>query len=537
MKTHFIFNHSVLMRLNVISLIAALIKHRFPVFIISDQLSTQALVRTVDQSLPQNKGLTCIGSDQALHLKELYLQAGNVGELQYLTVAFDDTAEGIQAVKSAGFYLIDMRQSALKKIFRRLKINAVHQLQYLPEIKKIKSFMAHKMGYPVSILQCLHGDFTDSGVFLNSKSTKLVESSFLGLGNFNYYINNPGDPFVFSKSFIGHSCIFEQDVIRMLGHYYGLPPAQARGFITSGGTEGNFTGLWWARDYFKDPETVIYFSTASHYSITKVAWQLGLKSHPIASDAMEAMDVSALTAAIKLHMRNHPQLPMIISVNAGTTKMGAIDDILSIKKMLDVEVTSRGGRYLMHLDAACLGAVIPLIQPFGASIRNYFDDLGISTIAISAHKFFGMTDICGVILTTHRFLMESAHREGMEIDYIGQIHDITPSGSRSGNYVLQLHNLLYQLDFHTDLLNLKKILAQCWENCDYLYRRLCHFFAPKDVLWLKNSFCLIFPRPSEYLIKKYSLMPISPDKVGVYGLVNLDKPLVDLFLKDLNRAD
>ena len=109
----------------------------------------------------------------------------------------------------------------------------------------------------------------------------------------------------------------------------------------------------------------------------------------------------------------------------------------------------------------------------------------------------------------------------MEIAYVGKIHDITPSGSRSGNNVLQIHNLFYQLDLHTDRKRLKQILAQCQKNCEYFYERLITVFSEKKVLWLKNSFSIIFPRPSDFLIQKYSLMPVPDNRVSVYGLVNL----------------
>lgn len=338
-----------------------------------------------------------------------------------------------------------------------------------------------------------------------------------------------------SQNYMIHSCLFEQEVIRMLGQYYGLPADEARGFVTSGGTEGNFSGLWWARDFFNAKRTTLYFSTASHYSVAKIAEQLHLEAYPIAAAADETLDMNAFNAAIKNHMQHSPKAPIIISANAGTVRYGAIDDVLAIKEILDQQVLSRGGKYLIHLDAACSGAVLPLIKPFGKDIKNYFTELGISTLSISGHKFFGLTDICGVILTTQHFLEHSTRPENKKIAYIGQIHDITPSGSRSGNNVLQMHNLLYNLDMHRNKAQMKELLRLSRRNCQYFYQRICQLLGSDQVIWVKNSFSIVFTSPSFALVRKYSLMPIPGNKAGVYGLINLTPALTDLFIKEYQK--
>lgn len=265
MKTHFIFNSSVLAYPRILQLINVLIKNNFPVAVISNRLETRKLKQTL--LLPK---LTLIGADQGHNLRDLYLQACPAdAELRYLTVVFDCESEFSVVAEELGFYVINIKNKKLQEIFKKLKVTEPHQLQYLPEIKKIKDFLNNKIGYPLSIYQYLHGEFTDTGITLNKKSKKIAGEPLLDLGNFNYLINNPGDPFFLSKNFSGHTCIFEQDVINILGRYYGLPDLAARGFVTSGGTEGNFSGLWWARNNLmaklakqfarKIPRIAIYF--------------------------------------------------------------------------------------------------------------------------------------------------------------------------------------------------------------------------------------------------------------------------------------
>ena len=329
-------------------------------------------------------------------------------------MVFDDGDKSSRLAEELGFYVINIKYKSLQKIFKILKVTEPHQLQYLPEIKKIKNCLKYKMGYPASIYQNLYGEFSNTGLVLKKKTQKLDGEPLLDLGNFNFFINNPGDPFFLSKNYLGHTCIFEQDIINILGRYYGLPDSTARGFVTSGGTEGNFSGLWWARNNLiarmaikspgKTSRVAIYFSSASHYSIIKIAGQLGLEPHVIPARITEEINMEKFTAAIKTHMRKNPQIPIIVSANAGTIKTGAIDNVPAMKKILENEVRKKGGYYFMHLDAACMGAVLPLIKPFGPNIKNYFTGLGISTIAISAHKFFGTSSVCGIILTTKKFL-------------------------------------------------------------------------------------------------------------------------------------
>ena len=279
MKTHFIFNQSVLVYSGIIPLVSELLENRFPVAIISDQFNTPEL----KNQIPSLNELRVFGRECGDSLSELYLKAcPQIEEERYLTVVFESNSAQMKLAEQLGFFFIEIKNNNLQKIFKKLKISAAYQLQYLPEIKKIKKYLHYKLGYPASLYQCLRGEFTETGVSLKKIGEKLA-NSLPNTGNYNYFINNPGDPFFLSENFMGHTCIFEQEVINILGQYYGLPNLEARGFVTSGGTEGNFSGLWWARDNLQAaavrahqpiPKIAIYFSEAAHYSIGKIAEQL-----------------------------------------------------------------------------------------------------------------------------------------------------------------------------------------------------------------------------------------------------------------------
>ena len=90
----------------------------------------------------------------------------------------------------------------------------------------------HKMGYPVSLL-------THLGI---------VDNNILGIAPgtlANLLLNNVGDPFIDSQTSRMEVKRHERKLIRMLEKYYGLSRNEARGYVTTGGTEGNFASLWW----------------------------------------------------------------------------------------------------------------------------------------------------------------------------------------------------------------------------------------------------------------------------------------------------
>jgi len=563
MKSHFIFNENILPYAGCIELIQDILKNNFQVFIISTNSTTNELWSCLPVQFQQYPLLCLLGNDKINNLLAGYqIACADLSEMKHLGIVFENSLEGIKAANKLGLYVIalehhssavaaDVEGDSIAEIFEELKISEIYQLQYLPQLKFIKTKLKNKMGYPSSFYQALRGKYTDSGVVIDEQSPKLIDDAFFyqESNRIDILINNVGDPFTFSKTWRIDTRMFEQDILKVMGKYYGLTEDRARGYITAGGTESNFAALWWARDNLvknliatrqeiidEHIPVALFYSTATHYSIPKIAAQLVLKKCPIPTTAEGKIDIACFHEAICSHMTLTPHIPLIINANAGTTQTGAIDDIPSMKKILDEEVKAKGNDYFIHLDAASIGAVLPLLQPFGPQITNYFDDLGISTIAISAHKFFGSITVCGILLTTKEFLEKSTAHLDLDIYYNSGALDITFGGSRCGHNVLYLHNTLYSLDMHTDQARLKKMLAQCRINNEYLYQQLITIVDKKQVIRLPFSFNIVFPKPSDATTEKYSLMPINKDQCGISSLMHVNKPLIDQFIEEY-RAD
>lgn len=442
----------------------------------------------------------------------------------------------------------------------------------------INHLAKHKLGYPVSLLTYL--GVVDNQV-LGIKPDSLA----------NVLLNNVGDPFKDSETSLMEVKVHERKLISILEKYYGLNEDEARGYVTTGGTEGNFAGLWWSKRYLinrsldkliktddiiklqtKEEQelmtalakistnayqermlhlqkiidvrnaitenknivqqlltpTVFYTQGHTHYSVPKIAEILRLNIRSVTPEDDGSMNLNILKREILLHLSAHPHSSIIVIANIGTTITGAIDYVPGIKKILD-EIQSKVN-YTIHMDGALSGFVLPVLKPFG-EVKNYFDELGVNTLAVSAHKYPGLSQPCGIVLARKEFFDKAFEKGERNIDYVGNILDVTITGSRSGLNVLMFYNALctFKLDKTTDIL--KDMVNENIKMAKYLQQELIKLYGGEQVLY-PYHFNVIFPKPSKELAKKYQLM-ITGDRATICVLTNVKKELVDQFIKDL----
>lgn len=439
----------------------------------------------------------------------------------------------------------------------------------------------YKLGYPVSLLTYL-------GV-INNKLLGIEPGSLA-----NVLINNVGDPFKDSETSLMEVKRHEREIISILEKYYGLAKNEARGYVTSGGTEGNFAALWWSKRFLinsalkqlietddkiklqtkaendlqialtKTPKndlaarikilekiidlknsinvtkdkvqqllipTVFYSKEHTHYSIGKIAEILRLNIRGVGANTDGSIDLNNFKKELLLNLKAFPHSPIIVIANIGTTITGAIDDVPSIKEI--IEASQPKPLYTIHLDGALTGFVMPILKPFG-DVANYFDALGVNTLAVSAHKYPGLSQPCGIILAKRTFFEKAFEKSERSIDYVGNILDVTISGSRSGLNVLMFYNALLTLEMHKGTEKLKEMVNENMENAKYLYDELVKIFGKDRVLY-PYHFNVIFPKPSMKLAKKYQLM-ITSEHATICVLTNVTKYLIDQFIDDL-KAD
>ena len=158
----------------------------------------------------------------------------------------------------------------------------------------------------------------------------------------SYSINNLGDPF-HQTNYWANTHEFEREVILHFAQLTGLEPDNAWGYVTSGGTEGNMYGLYLARELH--PDGMLYFSEEAHYSILKSARVLNMPHTTIKRQHDGEIDYDDLRDMMTVHRDR----PAIILATIGTTMRGAVDDIPTIRQIIDELGIEE---HYIHADAA-----------------------------------------------------------------------------------------------------------------------------------------------------------------------------------------
>jgi len=149
-------------------------------------------------------------------------------------------------------------------------------------------------------------------------------------------------------------------------------PKTASGHIVSGGTEGNISAMWIAKQLTEKKEIIL--PSSAHFSFQKIASLMNLKLIDIPLTKRYTMDIS--------HIKKHitKETAAVIGI-AGTTDVGAVDPIPELSDLCREE------HLFLHIDAAFGGFIIPFLKQLGYNVPTIdFTLSGISTISLDAHK-------------------------------------------------------------------------------------------------------------------------------------------------------
>lgn len=322
--------------------------------------------------------------------------------------------------------------------------------------------------------------------------------------------NNVGDPFAGSQ-FRQNTHEMEREVVREMGRFAGAPEEDALwGYVTNGGTEGNMYGLYLAREIF--PDGMAYFSEDSHYSVAKILRLQHTRNIMIRSQPDGEMDYEDLRESIRIHR----DVPPIIFANIGTTMKGAVDNIATIKEILQELAIHR---YYLHCDAALSGMILPFVdrpQPWSFAA-------GVDSIAVSGHKLLGNPLPCGVVLAKR----EHVDRVARSVEYVGVL-DTTISGSRSAITPLFLWYRLKQLGQE----GMRDLVQSCLGRARYAVEALGQ--RGVDAWRHRNSITVVMPRPGEDVIHRWLLAP-EGDIVHIITSAHVTQTTIDAFIRDYCR--
>jgi glutamate/tyrosine decarboxylase-like PLP-dependent enzyme len=190
------------------------------------------------------------------------------------------------------------------------------------------------------------------------------------------------------------------------------------GTLAPGGSMSNMMALIMARDHKNEsirtqgllkPMT-LYTSAVSHYSISKNAALTG-----IGRNQVRLVNTNSKGEMLSEHLEelisndlNQGYVPFFVNATAGTTVLGAFDDIESISKIC------KKHNLWLHVDGAYCGGVI-----FSATYKFLIAGLEHSdSFSVNAHKMLGTPLSCSIIVTQHREQLH--HSFSNEADYLYQ---------------------------------------------------------------------------------------------------------------------
>ncbi len=325
----------------------------------------------------------------------------------------------------------------------------------------------------------------------------------------DYSINNVGDPF-HPSNYWSNTHAIEREVVARFAGLMRIDPADAWGYVTSGGTEGNMYGLYLARELF--PNAMFYFSEETHYSVLKNVRVLNARHIMIRRQENGEIDYDDLEAMIRVNR----DVPAVIMANVGTTMRGAIDDIPRIRAILrDLAVTN----LYIHADAALSGMILPFVddpQPYGF-------DAGIDSVSVSGHKMIGAPLPCGVVLTKRPHV----ERVGRAIEYVG-VEDTTLSGSRNALAPLMMW---YAFARRGDE-GFRQLVAGALDTAEYAVGQFNERGIPA---WRhKNSVTVVFPRPAPEVFRKWQMAP-EGDITHIITMPHVTREMIDELVADCAR--
>lgn len=196
---------------------------------------------------------------------------------------------------------------------------------------------------------------------------------------------------------VGVEKVILRKICEMIGY-----SNESDGTFAPGGSMSNYMAALMARDVH-DPKArcegvtqkmTMYTSDTSHYSLTKNASLIGIgreRVRLVKTNEFGEMQADDLDLKIRKDL-DAGYLPFFVNATAGTTVLGAFDNVEEISKV------SKKHNLWLHLDGAYCGSVI-----FSEAYKHLIKGIEeTDSFSVNAHKMLGTPLSCSIIVTKNK---------------------------------------------------------------------------------------------------------------------------------------
>jgi tyrosine decarboxylase/aspartate 1-decarboxylase len=297
------------------------------------------------------------------------------------------------------------------------------------------------------------------------------------------------------------------------------PPTSA-GQIVSGGTEGNTTAMWMAKQLSGKKEIIL--PQSAHFSFQKIGSLMDMKLTEIPLTKKFIIDISRL----KKKIGNNTAA--VIGL-AGSTELGTIDPIPELSEICADE------QVFFHVDAAFGGFVIPFLSDLGYNVPDFdFKLKGVSTISIDSHKMGYAAIPLGTVIIRKKEWLESI---SVDSPYISSEKQTGILGTRSGAPVAAAYAVARYLGYN----GYKKIVQSCMEVTSYTKTRVTELGLRLVMEPTMNVLGVTLKKPG-LVVKKLSEQGWRVNKVERLSCIRLvlmpqiTKQIIDEFIPVLKKT-
>lgn len=324
----------------------------------------------------------------------------------------------------------------------------------------------------------------------------------------------------------------EYEVIRSSAELFG--DKNAKGYISTGGTESNIEAIWLIVNNFKlnRDKIALIKSPLTHYSIEKAASIMNLKTYDT-SLFDNKMNVEDLCHLIKYLYTKRNFRGFIIVGTVGNVSTGTSDNIEDITKAIKKLNFKNKIKVAVHVDAAFGGLVAKFV---GDNKKFDFTNRMVSTLTVDFHKMGMCPYPAGLFLCRQNLV----HDIKMYNSYGNTTHDWMVSGSRSGASVASCWAAINSIGYD----GYRKNAIRCIDMKEWLINQLLDKFP--DIKIIKNNLNVAAvrftgfdgERLSAYMEEKYRLYYtlINNEKwYKIYIMPHVKKKFLHEFLRDLEN--